>query len=224
MFRKLAGVAHAAFAVAMSAALLGAGAGAAQADPAPPVLGGGSGIVIDNEFECTLTTIGHDNAGRLVGLTAGHCGDPGAQVYAEVARNYGVIGKFVYSNHELDYAVIEFQPGRVIPVNRIGNVAITNLGAPPQFPMIVCKEGRTTGNTCGLTWGDVFGTNYETWTQMCVVEGDSGAPVVVGSTLVGMVNAYLALACFGPEVGTNMTAIMDDINARGGTGAGYRPI
>ncbi|MBF6135790.1 serine protease [Nocardia otitidiscaviarum] len=224
MIRKLAKVAQATFAVAMSAALLGSGAGTALADPAPPVLGGGSGIVIDNEYECTLTTIGHDAAGRLVGLTAGHCGDPGAQVYAEAARGYGVIGKFVYSNHALDYAVIEFQPGRVIPVNRIGNVTITGLGAPPQFPMIVCKEGRTTGNTCGVAWGDVFATNYETWTQMCVVEGDSGAPVVVGSTLVGMVNAYLAIACFGPEVGTNMDAIMADINARGGAGAGYHPI
>ncbi|MGY2063763.1 serine protease, partial [Nocardia gipuzkoensis] len=63
-----------------------------------------------------------------------------------------------------------------------------------------------------------------TWSQMCVVEGDSGAPVVVGTTLVGMVNAYLAVACFGPEVGTNMDIITADMNARGDVGAGYRPI
>lgn len=188
------------------------------------MLGGGSGIIIDNQFECTVTTVGHDNAGRLVGLTAGHCGDPGAQVYAEADRGAGVIGRFVYSNHDLDYAVIQFDPGRITPVNRIGNVTITGLGAPATFPQIVCKEGRTTGNTCGIAWGDVFRTNVETWSQMCVVEGDSGAPVVVGSTLVGMVNAYLALACFGPEVGTNMSAIMADVNGRGGVGAGYIPI
>ncbi|WP_194825240.1 S1 family peptidase [Nocardia sp. XZ_19_231] len=222
MFSKLAKVANTAFALALGAALLGTGAANAQAGP--PVIGGGSGIVIDNAFECTVTTVGYDGAGRLVGLTAGHCGDAGATVSAEVDRGYGEIGRFVYSNSELDYAVIEFTPGRIIPVNRIGNVTITGVGGPAQFPTIVCKEGRTTGNTCGITWGDVFATNTETWSQMCVVEGDSGAPVVVGSTLVGMVNAYLALACVGPEVGTNMNSIMDDINARGGVGSGYRPI
>lgn len=222
MFSKLAKVANTAFAVALGAALLGTGAATAQAGP--PVIGGGSGIVIDNAFECTVTTVGHDGAGRLVGLTAGHCGDAGATVSAEVDRGYGEIGRFAYSNNELDYAVIEFTPGRITPVNRIGNVSITGVGGPAQFPTIVCKEGRTTGNTCGITWGDVFQTNTETWSQMCVVEGDSGAPVVVGSTLVGMVNAYLAMACVGPEVGTNMNSIMDDINARGGVGAGFRPI
>ncbi|MFC9874562.1 S1 family peptidase [Nocardia salmonicida] len=222
MFSKLAKVANTAFALALGAALLGTGAATAQAGP--PVIGGGSGIVIDNAFECTVTTVGYDGAGRLVGLTAGHCGDAGATVSAEADRGYGEIGRFVYSNSELDYAVIQFTPGRITPVNRIGNVTITGVGGPAQFPTIVCKEGRTTGNTCGITWGDVFATNTETWSQMCVVEGDSGAPVVVGSTLVGMVNAYLALACVGPEVGTNMNSIMDDMNARGGVGSGYRPI
>ncbi|WP_336084570.1 S1 family peptidase [Nocardia sp. SSK8] len=224
MFSKLAKVATAAFAVALGAALIGTGAGASHAQPGPPVLGGGSGIVIDNMFQCTLTTVGHDGAGRLVGLTAGHCGDAGAAVAAEVDPGYGQIGRFVYSDPELDYAVIEFTPGRIVPVNRIGNVTITGVGAPAQFPNIVCKEGRTTGNTCGVAWGDVFQTNMETWSQMCVVEGDSGAPVVIGSTLVGMVNAYLAVACFGPEVGTHMNAIMNDMNARGAQGAGYHPI
>ncbi|WP_054815238.1 hypothetical protein [Nocardia arizonensis] len=221
MFSKLAKAANAVFAVALGAALLGAG----TADAAgPPVIGGGSGIIIDNQYECTVTTVGYDGAGRLMGLTAGHCGDPGAQVYAEADRGAGQIGRFVYSNHELDYAVIQFDPGSIVPVNRVGNVTITGIGGPAQFPAIVCKEGRTTGNTCGLAWGDVFGTNMETWSQMCVVEGDSGAPVVVGTTLVGMVNAYLAIACFGPEVGTNMSSIIGDLNARGGVGAGFRPI
>lgn len=224
MFSKLAKAATAAFTVALGAVLLGTGAGTANAQPGPPAIGGGSGIIIDNQFECTVTTVGHDGAGRLVGLTAGHCGDPGAQVFAEADPDFGIIGRFVYSNHDLDYAIIQFEPGAIVPVNRIGNVTITGLGAPAQFPAIVCKEGRTTGNTCGIAWGDVFGTNIETWSQMCVVEGDSGAPVVVGNTLVGMVNAYLALACFGPEVGTNMSTIMDDMNHRGGIGAGYRPI
>lgn len=230
MFRKLAQAASAAFAVALSTALLGTGT--AAADPARPVLGGGSGLIISSEsgqmseyaIQCTLTTIGHDGAGRLVGITAGHCGTPGHEVYAEQDPGAGALGRFVHSNQDLDYAVLEFDPGRVTPVNRIGNLSITGVGAPAQFPNIVCKEGRTTGNTCGLAYGDVFASNMETWSQMCVMEGDSGAPVVVGSTLVGMVNAYLAIACFGPEVGTNMTTIMGDIDSRNSIGAGYRPI
>ncbi|WP_433563867.1 serine protease [Nocardia sp. CA-151230] len=221
MIKKLAG-ATGAFAIALSTALFGIGA--AHADAAPAVIGGGSGIIIDDQYECTVTTIGHDGAGRLVGLTAGHCGDAGSRVWAEKDRAAGQIGQFVYSNHDLDYAVIQFDPERVIPVNRIGNVTITGIGGPAGFPMIVCKEGRTTGNTCGISWGDVFDTNVETWSQMCVVEGDSGAPVVVGTTLVGMVNAYLAVACFGPEVGTNMSSIMADLNGRGSVGSGYTVI
>ncbi|HUO40455.1 MAG TPA: serine protease, partial [Mycobacterium sp.] len=47
------------------------------------VLGGGAGIVINADTLCTLTTIGHDNQGNLIGFTSAHCGGPGAQVAAE---------------------------------------------------------------------------------------------------------------------------------------------
>ncbi|WP_433567723.1 trypsin-like peptidase domain-containing protein [Nocardia sp. CA-151230] len=224
MFTKLVKVGRVACAGALGAALLGTGAGVVQADPGPPVIGGGSGIIIDNTEICTVTTVGHDAAGRLVGLTAGHCGEQGSQVWAEQDRGAGVIGHFVYSDTDaaLDYAVIQFDEGSIIPVNRIGNTTITGIGAPATFPMTSCKQGRTTGNTCGITWGDFQTGN--TYTQICVAEGDSGGPVVVGTTLVAMVRAYLVAACFGPEVGPNMSAIVNDMNARAGVGAGYYPI
>jgi hypothetical protein len=218
MFKKLATVVG-----AMVLGLTVFGAAPAQAQPTV-MIGGGSGIIIDQQFECTVTTIGHDGGGRLVGLTAGHCGGAGARVLAEANPFLGEIGRFTYSNPDLDYAVIEFYPSKVVPVNRIGNVTITGIGNPAQFPHIVCKEGRTTGHTCGIAWGDVFQTGIETWSQMCVVEGDSGGPVVIGNTLVGMVNAYLAIACYGPEVGTNMNTILGDLNGRGIVGSGFRPI
>ena len=218
MFKKLVFLAAA---VAATGALLGAGT--AAADPTIAI-GGGSGIIIDDRFECTVTTIGNDGAGRLVGITAGHCGVPGSVVKSEANPRLGTIGRFASSVESLDYAVIEFDRGKVIPVNRVGNATITGIGTPAAFPNIICKEGRTTGHTCGVSYGDVFGSGVETWSQMCVIEGDSGAPVVLGSTLVGMVNAYLLTPCIGPEVGTNMTTILDDINARGGVGAGFWPI
>lgn len=208
-------------AVAMIAATLGIST--ATAAPPRAVLGGGSGIVIDNMYECTLTTIGHDNAGRLVGITAGHCGDVGWSVVPEADPDVGVVGQFMVSNREYDYGVIQFDPAKVTPVNTVGEVTITGIGKPAQFPAVACKQGRTTGHTCGVVYGDLLQTQ-ETWTQMCVVEGDSGSPVVVGTTLVAMVNAYLGVACIGPELGTNMVSIIDDINATGGVGAGYRPI
>ncbi|UGT61437.1 S1 family peptidase [Nocardia asteroides] len=205
-------------------ALVPLGAGAAAAEDAPVPLGGGSGIVVDNTAQCTVTTIGYDAAGRLVGLTAGHCGGAGATVVAERDHDLGVVGRFVHSDPDLDYAVIQFDPARVAPVNRVGNATITGIGAPAQFPAVVCKKGRTSGETCGVAWGDVLNTAQETWTQLCVLEGDSGAPVMVGSTLVGMVNAYLGLGCLGPEVGTTMAAIVNDLNARGSVGAGFHPL
>ncbi|TSE01549.1 serine protease [Skermania sp. ID1734] len=216
MFSRLA-----VFTVALCSMLL---VGMGPAHAAPAVLGGGSGIIIDGEFECTLTTIGHDNAGRLVGITAGHCGNGGSQVVSESNQSAGTVGTFDYTNSDLDYAVITFNPSAVVPVNRIGNTTITGIGGPPQFGNIVCKQGRTTGSTCGLDYGDVFGAGTETYSQMCVIEGDSGSPVVNGTTLVAMVNAYLLVACLGPEVGTNIASIIGDINARGGVGAGFRPI
>ncbi|MEV0710874.1 serine protease [Nocardia aurea] len=210
------------FAFAVAAAALGAGPAAARDEP--PAVGGGSGIVIDQRATCTLTTVGYDAAGRLVGLTAGHCGEPGAAVSAEAAPDQGVVGRFVRTNHELDYAVIAFDPDRISPVNRVGTLSIAGIGAPAQFPNVVCKKGRTTGSTCGVTWGDLAGPESRTWTQLCVLEGDSGAPIVVGSTLVGMVNAYYGVGCFGPEMGTDIHAVVADLNAGSEVGAGFRPI
>ncbi|WP_107654608.1 chymotrypsin family serine protease [Nocardia suismassiliense] len=213
-----------AFAAATATALLGTAAAQAQADDTPPTVGGGSGILVDSKVGCTLTTIGRDSADRLVGLTAGHCGEPGSVVVVEGDPNGAAVGRFAYSDRTLDYAVIEFDAQRVRPVRGVGGTTITDLGAPAQFPTVVCKRGSTSGTSCGVVWGDVRATSTETWTQMCVMKGDSGAPVVVGTTLVGMVNAYLGVGCLGPQVGTNISAITNDLNARGGVGAGYQPL
>ncbi|MFF0492683.1 S1 family peptidase [Nocardia sp. NPDC003482] len=207
---------------AVFAASVTAGVGTAHAAELP-VLGGGSGIVIANTTGCTLTTIGHDAADRLVGLTAGHCGEPGQSVVSETEPNAGIVGRVAATDHELDYAVIEFDPDRVAPSDRVGSVSITAVGAPASFPATVCKKGRTTGTNCGVVWGDVLARGTETWTQICVLPGDSGAPVVAGTTLVGMVNAYLGVGCLGPEVGTNISAIQAHLDASGGVGAGFRP-
>lgn len=193
---------------------------------APVTLGGGSGIVLDDGSTCTLSTIGWDGAGRLVGFTAGHCATAGAGmgVAAEADPEAGSVGTIASVSNDLDYAVIGFDAGSVNPVNRVGSTSITGVGLPAQFPAFACKEGRTTGQTCGLVYGDVFGGNSWTLTQICVISGDSGAPVVVGSTLVAIVNGYIAVPCLGPQVGANFSLILQDVNARGGIGAGFHPM
>ena len=111
MFKKLT------MAFAATIALVAGGAGVATAVPGGVPLGGGSGITLGDGttdiFDCTLTTIGYDAAGRLVGFTAAHCGGPGATVKSERNMGAGVLGRVVAGNEALDYAVIQFDPGRV---------------------------------------------------------------------------------------------------------------
>jgi hypothetical protein len=213
MFRKLLAIC----AALATAALLLVGAGTASADPAKVTLGGGSGILIltggNTAAACTLTTIGTDNKGDLYGLTAGHCGEGGQRVISEQWQNRGLLGRITFSNHKLDYAIIKFDNTKVTPTRRVGNVTIRGVQTtPPAVGSISCKEGRTTGNTCGITW---FSNGTEHISQICVVEGDSGSPVVVGDRLIGMVNAYYFVGCIGPEIGTNIKPILDDLPKRG---------
>src|SRR6202048_5578665 len=63
----------------------------ARADAQIP-LGGGSGIVGEGHTLCTLTAIGNDNRGNLIGFTSAHCGGPGERVGAEGAEAGGGIG------------------------------------------------------------------------------------------------------------------------------------
>jgi hypothetical protein len=93
---------------AVVAVLLSTSAPAHAQDPV--TLGGGSGLVINGEMLCTLTAIGNDNRGNLIGFTSAPCGGPGAQVAAEGVENAGVLGTMVAGNEALDYAVIQFDP------------------------------------------------------------------------------------------------------------------
>ncbi|GAC56141.1 peptidase S1 family protein [Gordonia hirsuta DSM 44140 = NBRC 16056] len=207
--------------VATILSLTGISQGTAQAAPPKTALGGGSGILVlkggNTASACTVTAVGRPTSGqhrgRLIAITAGHCGKPGQVVLAENAQNRGAIGRIAYSWSDIDVAVITLDESRVRPVRTVGGVTINRIStAPVGFPTIVCKEGRTTGHTCGITW---FSDGMAHYSQMCVIEGDSGSPVVVGNTLVGMVNAYYFVSCLGPETGTNMGTILRRLSSVG---------
>ncbi|MDH6243612.1 S1 family peptidase [Mycobacterium sp. OTB74] len=205
-----------------------------QAHAAPLLpLGGGSGIVVDGDTYCTLTTIGTDNRGKLVGFTSAHCGGPGHQVSAEGAEDHGIVGTMVAGNEALDYAVIEFDPAKVQPVNTVNGFAIDGIGPDPAFGQVACKLGRTTGYTCGVTWGPGQdpGTIVD---QVCGQPGDSGAPVTVDNRLVGMIHGAFSdnlptcvvkyVPLHTPAVTVSINAVLGDVAAKNRPGAGFVPV
>ena len=227
--------AHRCFVAAMVAvllALVGLPANAAAADDRVP-MGGGAGIVINGDTMCTLTTIGSDSAGELIGFTSAHCGGPGAQIAAEGAENRGALGTMVSGNDNLDYAVIKFDPAKVIPVANYNGFEIDGIAPDPTFGAIACKQGRTTGNSCGITWGpgQTPGTIVM---QVCGRPGDSGGPVTVNNLLVGMIHGAFSdslptcvikyIPLHTPAVVMSFSSILADINARNRPGAGFVPV
>ncbi|MBL1073677.1 hypothetical protein JK358_04660 [Nocardia sp. 2] len=224
--------------VAAAASAAALSAGTASAAPGSAVLGGSSGIVLGGATSCSLTSIGTDNAGRLVGLTAGHCGPAGTAVSAEAAPGAGVIGTVAASDGGtgLDYAVIEFDPARVTPVRTVGATTIAGLAGPPAPGGTVCGNGRSSGFDCGVVWGTVDGREIN---QSCSQPGDSGGPVTVGDQLVGMNQGRLAglggirfnVPCVAAAFPVHSPAyfqpigpILTAIDNSGGVGAGFRPI
>ncbi len=218
--------------VAVLVALVGSPARAAAADVRIPI-GGGAGIVINGDTMCTLTTIGGDSAGDLIGLTSAHCGGPGATVAAEGSENAGILGTMVSGNDNLDYAVIKFDPAKVTPVANYNGFIINGIGPDPAFGEIACKQGRTTGNSCGVTWGP--GQDPGTIVmQVCGQPGDSGAPVTVNNQLVGMIHGAFSdnlptcvikyIPLHTPAVVMSINADLADINAKHRPGSGFSPL
>ncbi|MCP3803071.1 S1 family peptidase [Allokutzneria sp. A3M-2-11 16] len=241
---------------AVVALVAGASTSSAVATPEQPTtvrIGGGSGIVFGKGKPvpargatwCTMTTIGHDKAGDLVGLTNAHCfyGDDnkpvlGDKIYynktpagtaaqpaktSETDLETGVIGEVVHvslsnpvgspANPGLDYSVIRFDRAKVVPTATVGGLTIDGIGTPPTPGTRMCKQGQTTGLTCGFmvsTSGPYFG--HTIWEG----PGDSGSPVVLNNKLIG--NQWAA------GLSTSMTAILADMNKRGEAGAGFTPV
>jgi hypothetical protein len=196
-------------------------------------LGGGSGIVINGEAFCTLTAIGNDSRGNLIGFTSAHCGGPGAQVASEAAENQGILGTMVAGNDALDYAVIQFDRARVQPVNNVNGFQIDGIGPDPAFGEVSCKLGRTTGYSCGVTWGP--GKEPGTIvSQVCGQPGDSGAPVTVNNRLVGMIHGAFSeelptcvvkfVPLHTPAVTMSINAVLADITAKNRPGSGFVPV
>jgi hypothetical protein len=193
------------------------------------VLGGGAGIVVEGS-NCTLTTIGRDHAGELVGFTAGHCGGPGAPVVAEGSESHGPVGAVAAVGDGLDYGVIKFEPAKVVPTASFAGFAINGIGPDPDWHAHACTNGAANGTQCGGI-PSIPGPGPRGAMDHAVFQpGDDGGPVTSNDLLIG-------LACGGNTAPANrgipqidftqwakFSAIMNDVNAKGGPGAGFTPI
>jgi hypothetical protein len=189
------------------------------------ILGGGAVIVVDGNNYCTLTTIGRDRAGDVVGFTGAQCGGPGAAV--AVAGRDSTVGTVVAVNGDLRYAVIKFDAPDLIPVSDYGGTVINGIGPDPEFNSLVCKYGPATPGICDGIRSDGW-PRMQMWGQF--EAGDVGAPVTMDGLLVGMVDAG-GIVWGGrytpPRAVTYLTkasAILDDVNAGDGPGSGFVPI
>lgn len=221
--RRLAAAALAA-ALAVTVSL----GGVAGADD-KAVLGGGAAIVVAGS-NCTLATIGHDNSGGLVGFTAATCGGLGSSVNVEGGP--GGVGTVVVANDDLDYAVIKFDPAKVVPTASFAGFPINGIGPDPSgFGQQVCKQGGATGFGCGsFKFGGpkpgFVAANVPAWQP-----GDNGEPVTVDGQLVGLTRRGDSTPILGPipEISTHIgftlfSAILADVNAKSGPGEGFSPI
>lgn len=227
--------------IAMIIGLAAGFAPVANAAPTVPVgpgtgLSGTPGVTL-SPGACSFGALGYDNAGRLVGLTAGHCkikpgyqnGDP---VYksttGDLIGHWTNVASWSGTNPPsptLDYAVIELDPNVVIPLKTAenGSITVSSFGAAALWNN-VCKNGIGTGQTCGLVNGTSTPNNaFTSWASSNA--GDSGGGTVLAgtSTMVGYVlggNAAVPTNFIYQKIQPVLTAI----NAIGAEGAGFTPV
>ncbi|MGV0625204.1 serine protease [Mycolicibacter minnesotensis] len=205
--------------------LFGIGFPAAPPAAAMVILGGGAAIVVNGDSYCTLTTIGRDRFGDVVGFTASQCGGPGATV--AVSATQATVGTVVAVNNDLRYAVIRFDAPDLIPVSDYAGIGINGIGPDPVYNSFLCKWGPAAPGICGLLRRDG-------WPRAAMIgefdAGDLGAPVTMDGQLVGLVYDFGILpgGRYGPTwpltYFTRFNAILADLNANDGPGSGFVPI
>jgi hypothetical protein len=186
---------------------------------------------------CTLSAIGYDQYDNLVGISVGHCpyntentlnDSTWAQVSGQKDGALGQVGTVVKRAYTVggsatspDYSVIQFDKTKVNPLSTVGNTTLYGISTTlPGLFSNVCKEGRTTAQTCGI----VVGTSSTYFDSMAFAAGgDSGAPVV--KTGDGKLAGYLVGSAGLPYVSASrykfIQPVLTAINTAGGVGSGF---
>jgi len=191
---------------------------------------------------CSVAAIGHDDAGRLVAVTAGHCRQTGSAPIWKVDEQHrgpigvetdvvstGSVDAFGFPTDELpDYAVILLDETRVrgsdtsLPNDRGERVVLTSIGSLTEgdHPLGAhCSAGRTNGVAC--TTDDVLVDSNLLSSRLLMKPGDSGGPLVRAGT-----GEWIGVSVGYRMTDTRLAAyqradrIMAEIDAKGGVGAG----
>ncbi|MEJ4112064.1 trypsin [Corynebacterium kroppenstedtii] len=190
--------------------------------------GPGTPVFVGNLI-CTVTAAGHDSNGRAMAITAGHCGPVGTPVTSMDSPEAGVSGTVVRTSDNPKYGVIELKENTRVTTS-YGRVAADGIGGGGVGPgALLCKNGISTGWTCGPSWQFPADSHY--LTQVCATHGDSGAPVLLGNRIVGIVEGSPGpISCrfpiqgpfFTPTDVIDMQAVLNSLNAGPGPGHGFR--
>ncbi|ACR18182.1 hypothetical protein I6J22_09780 [Corynebacterium kroppenstedtii] len=190
--------------------------------------GPGTPVFVGNAI-CTVTAAGHDSNGRAMAITAGHCGPVGSPVTSMDSQDVGVSGTVVRTSENPKYSVIELKDNARVS-SSYGQVTADGIGGSGVAPGVqLCKNGISTGWTCGQSWEAPADSHY--LTQVCATHGDSGAPVLLGNRIVGLVEGSPGpISCRFPAQGPfftptdviDMQAILNSLNATAGPGNGFR--
>ncbi|MER7988101.1 trypsin-like peptidase domain-containing protein [Streptomyces noursei] len=250
MFRVLRALGAAALLASLS---LSAAPAASASTTARTAVGGGSGIIFRMQpspeehktyYVCTLTAVGRDAAGNLVGLTNAHCfideqGNKlvGAQVYLDSSPtgtalapaplekstpdlNTGSIGTVTYVSTPNN--LLSTGPkGLDFAVIRLdeNRVAPTNTVGGVTITSIGAPPANGTrmckqGHRTGLTCGVKLGTHDMWFTHLIWTDGGDSGSPVVNGQTL-VGNAW------GAQHSSPILSIIDEMNAQGGVGAGF---
>jgi hypothetical protein len=189
---------------------------------------------LDYPGHCTMGPVGYDNAGRLVGITAGHCTpnggtDPvGGPIWNFNQKDAGPVGYIAYNGkhtQNTDYLVVVFDPTKVVLSSTSpGGVRVDKL--PTKAKPSTFSAAKKDGATSGVTTGFVCST-YPTYfnSTATLKEGDSGSAMTDGKGAVTGINVSIDWGlCLNKSL--NIGSVLGLINSRGtdAPGAGFVPI
>lgn len=160
-----------------------------------------------------------------VGITAGHCGGAGDEIYSHNTL-VGIVRESVAPSTDnpisasvIDYAVVDLLPN--VSVNTDGPVAVTGVEMNPYVGMPVYKYGHGLGNQV-VQYGEITAvTDNGIETNIPITFCDSGAGIIVlgtnkvvatasGMTDAGAnVGAFLGVSEYGNAVGTRISVILE---------------
>lgn len=131
-------------------------------------------------------------------VTAGHCGEPGDDVYALDVNDepdYSKpVGRFVYSSlqptqdsTDMDWAIIEIKDTTADMTEPVPSIPTKLAMAPPPAGVDACQYGSTTEEQCGYLESAQTERGYidmnrgslpieVMWVNVCARPGDSGGP------------------------------------------------